>query len=86
MLKVRMIDDLLVFLFFFILVTTAVNCGSNEVSAPCSPDISCQPSCNHRAGISCPRDCDLTSCVCQDGYIRDDNLQCIEESQCDSSM
>jgi hypothetical protein len=52
----------------------------------CAPLQSCQPSCDNPNGTACPRICDVNSCICKEGFVRDNNnnLQCIEQTQCNT--
>ncbi|CAF1294715.1 unnamed protein product [Rotaria sordida] len=63
---------------------TAQGCGPNEIQVNCASLQSCQPTCEKPQGMLCPRVCAINSCVCKDGFVRDDenNLQCIEQTQC----
>jgi hypothetical protein len=62
----------------------AKSCGPNEKETDCAPIISCQPSCEHPNGTACPRICDTNSCVCEQGFVRDNNnnLECVNPLQC----
>ncbi len=73
----------MIFLFSLILATTKINCDLNEKYVECGRPISCQPSCDQPQGRKCPRMCSLaTPCVCEEGFVRDGNLKCINQSQC----
>ncbi|CAF3480738.1 unnamed protein product [Rotaria sp. Silwood1] len=67
-------------------LVTAQDCGPNEIKVDCASSSSCQPSCRKPNGVLCPRICDLNSCVCKDGFVRDDehDLECIEQTQCNT--
>lgn len=75
------IDNLILLLF---LVSRAADCSVNEKYVECARDISCQPTCDKPQGTACPRACGITSCECQDGYIRvsKDNQTCIAIGNC----
>ena len=66
------------------LVSMAKHCGLNESDMPCAPSLSCQPTCDEPDGFPCPRACDLSACVCSEGFIRNNrnDLQCIPQSEC----
>ena len=69
------------------LVTVATTCGAHERETDCAPKLSCQPSCEHPNGTVCPRLCEVNSCVCEPGFVRDNNnnLECIDPSECTSN-
>ncbi len=69
---------------FMFLVLMAEGCASNEIKTNCAPPQSCQPSCDNPDGMVCPLMCDTHSCVCKEGFIRDNdnNFQCVKPSQC----
>ncbi|UJR14346.1 hypothetical protein I4U23_001342 [Adineta vaga] len=61
---------------------TAEKCSTNEKKVDCAREISCQATCDEPKGKLCPRMCSLVACECLDGYVRDDNLNCIPIAQC----
>ncbi len=67
-------------------MVSAVDCGPNEIETNCAPLRRCQQSCLKPNGTVCPRICDANSCICKEGFVRDDRnpSQCIEQAQCNT--
>ncbi|KAI1730225.1 trypsin inhibitor like cysteine rich domain-containing protein [Ditylenchus destructor] len=54
-------------------------CPSNEMWKDCSSE--CEPSCKSPTPM-CSSMCGEPKCQCQAGLVRDDSLQCVQQSEC----
>lgn len=57
--------------------------NSNEVFTECGPVDYCEATCRDPdlIAVACPRIC-VQKCVCNDGFLRDDDGNCVEKNSC----
>ncbi|XP_055610869.1 chymotrypsin inhibitor-like [Uranotaenia lowii] len=60
-------------------IGSADSCGPNSHWNDCGS--SCEPSCKDPEPTYCNADC-VPQCVCESGYVQDDNKNCILLSEC----
>ena len=62
-------------------------CKDNEVWNDCGPVDSCEATCKNPdlIDVICPDVC-VEKCVCQDGYVRDANYNCVPRDSCSAGF
>ncbi|CAJ0961977.1 unnamed protein product, partial [Mesorhabditis belari] len=71
---------------------SASSCGPREHHVKCGPEKHCEKSCeNLYSPPNCEHDmtnpkCYFPRCLCNDGFVRDENGRCIRPSKCSNNV
>ncbi|XP_076625756.1 serine protease inhibitor [Colletes latitarsis] len=62
------------------------SCGENEVYSFCEADPSCEKACDNidiwESGPCTRTKSCMDGCICEEGYVRDENRACVWENSC----